>query len=105
MQFLSKHEFSILSEAEKSEYFETLINEKNQAVTVSQFETLKIEFEKLNYRDSALIAEELDALAEEQRKADDVYASEKRKKGLIISLLAICGVVLVASAVIIIGMF
>ena len=51
MQFLTKQEFSVLSEAEKSDYYEALIEEKNEAVTVSQFETLMIEFEKLNYKE------------------------------------------------------
>ena len=105
MKFLSKHEFSVLSESEKSDYYEALIEEKNEAVTVSQFETLMIEFEKLNYKDSLQMAEELAILAENQRKADAVYAKEKRRKGLLISLLVICGFVLVTSAVIIIGMF
>lgn len=105
MQFLSKQEFSVLSESEKSDYYEYLIEQKNEALTVSQFETLMIEFEKLNYKDSLEMAQELAALAENQRVSDALYAKEKRRKGVIISLLVICGVVLVTSAAIIIGMF
>ena len=105
MQFLTKQEFSVLSEAEKSDYYEALIEEKNEAVTVSQFETLMIEFEKLNYKDSFKMVEELMLLAEKQREADMLYASERRRKGLIISLIAVCGVILIASAAIIVKMF
>lgn len=105
MLYLSKQEFSQLSEQEKSDYYEQLLDEKNSAVTVAQTEALILEFEKLDYKDSDQIVDELILISAEQRKADAMYISEKRKKGLLISVLVVCAAVLVASAVVIIGMF
>ena len=105
MVFLSKREFSNLSELQKSDYYDELLIEKNNALTVSQLEALIPEFEKLNYKDSIEMAEELELLAAAQRRADAKYTSEKRKRGLLITLLVVCAAVLVASAAAIITMF
>lgn len=105
MVFLSKREFSRLSEPQKSDYYDELLDEKNNALTVSQLEALIPEFEKLNYKDSDEMAEELEFLAAAQRKADVKYNLEKRKKGLLIMVLVACAAVLVATATAIITMF
>ena len=105
MVFLSKREFSNLSELQKSDYYNELLIEKNNALTVSQLEALIPEFEKLEYKDSIEMAEELELLAAAQRRADAKYNSEQRQKGLLITVLILCAAVLIASAVAVIKMF
>lgn len=105
MVFLTKREFSSLSELQKSVYYDELLNEKNNALTVDQLEALMPEFEKLDYKDSVEMVEELELLAAAQRKADARFNYEKRKKGLLISVLVLCAAVLLASAVAVISMF
>ena len=105
MVFLSKREFSRLSELQKSDYYDELLDEKNNALTVSQLEALIPEFEKLNYKDSDEMAEELELLAAAQRKADARFSLEKRKKGLLIIVLCLCVAVLIATGTAIVTMF
>ena len=105
MKFLTVQEFQSLSEPEKSDYYDELLEERNASVTAAQLETLAVEFHKIDYMDSRQIASELNAESEKLYEADRIYAKEKRKKGLLVSFVIVCAAVIIASAVVIIGMF
>ncbi len=105
MKFLTKQEFQSLSEPEKSAYYDLLMEERIASVTAYQLETLAAEFAKIDYMNSAEITKELLNEAAVLYKADAEYMKEKRKKGIIISLIIICVAVLAASAGVIIEMF
>ena len=105
MQFLTKQEFSKLSDSQKSDYYSDLNKVRLNANTVSEYETLIIEFEKLGYRDSIEIAEELRRIAERQLSAEK---KARFNKALKIGRIALCGffaVTLIVSAVMIARMF
>jgi hypothetical protein len=105
MKFLTVQEFQSLSEPDKSDYYDALLEERNSSVTAAQLETLAVEFHKIDYMDSRQIAAELKLEAEKLYEADRQYAIERTKKGLLITFVIICAAVLVASAVVVIGMF
>ena len=105
MIFLSRQEFSQLSELQKSDYYDELLDEKNNAITVKQLEELIPEFKKINYKDSDLMAKELEELAIQQVEADNKYNIEKRKRGFFLSVAVICAAVLIASVITLISMF
>ncbi len=105
MKFLTKQEFQSLSEPEKSDYYEELLEERNESVTAMQLEALALEFVKIDYMNSREIAAELNAEAERLHEADARFAREKAKKGLLVTLIILCAAVVICSAVIIAGMF
>jgi hypothetical protein len=105
MKFLTKQEFQSLSEPEKSEYYESLMQLRVECVTAMQLDELSKEFFKLDYMDSLGISKELFDEAVALYAADAEYAKEKRKKGILISFIIVCAALLVASAVVIIGLF
>ena len=104
MKFLTKQEFQSLSEPDKSEYYEELLQQRNEAVTASQLETLACEFAKIDYIDSREIASELIEEASHLLEADAKYARERAKKGFLVTLVILCAAVVIGSAVIIIGL-
>lgn len=105
MKFLTVQEFQALSEPEKSDYYEKLLAEREISATADQLAALAVEFFNIDYMDSREIAIELKLEAEKLYQADRDYAKERRKKGLLVSFIVICAAVIVASAVVIIGLF
>lgn len=105
MKFLSVQEFQSLSEPEKSAYYDSLMDERIASVTAQQIEILAAEFAKIDYMDSAAIAKELLSELYALYEADEQYSKEKRKKGLVISLIVVCVAVLAVAAGIIIRLF
>ena len=105
MKFMTKDEISVLSESQKSEYYTFLNKCMLDAHTVSEYEALIIEFEKLNYLDSDIIVTELRLLADKQKKVDFKESLKKVLKIALISLSVICCAVLVAVAIKIFKMF
>ena len=105
MQFLTKQEFSKLSDSQKSDYYADLNKVRVEANTVSEYETLIIEFEKLAYKDSKEIAEELRDLAYRQARAEKKAMWSKIARGGLIALCGALAVTLIICAVLIAKMF
>ncbi len=105
MNYLSRFEFLKLNDTEKKEYYDTLVDEKNEAVTVDMFEELILAFEALEgYGNSEHITDDIRKAAEKQRVQDNIYRNERKKKGLLMGVVAVATVVLVATVCIIVSM-
>ena len=105
MEFYTREKFLSLTDIQKSDYYSELCRVRDEANTVSEYETLIIEFEKLDYHDSAEVADELRKLSYRQRKLEEKEFIHNLVKGGLITLAVILGVALVVTAVMIAGMF
>ena len=106
MTYISKSEFDILSDIDKNTYYEKLRTVKDRVFTAKDMDDLAQAYEELQtYKNSFEHARELRISAGEQRKADVQYNAERRKKGLLISVMVIAGFVFAASIFAIIQMF
>lgn len=105
MNYLNKYEFLKLSETEKTDYYDSLIDEKNEILTAKEMDELILAFEALEgYGDSENLIKELKSSAAKQRIQDKRYSSERKKKGLLIAFASVAVVVLAVSVYIIITM-
>lgn len=105
MNYLNKYEFLKLTEIEKKDYYDSLIDEKNEALTAKDMEELILAFEVLEgYGDSENLIKELKSSATKQRIQDKKYNFERKKKGFFIALASVAVVVLAVSVYIIITM-
>ena len=81
--FFSSDEFSALSDAEKSDYYNSLANERRDALTVEQKELLAQAYRAIGkYRSAPHFADELMDEAAKQRKADEEYYLQRKKQGV-----------------------
>ena len=105
MNYFTKFEFLKLTDIEKKDYYEALIDEKSEILTVKELDELILAFDVLEgYGDSANIVNELKKAAAKQRIQDKKYNSERKKKGFLIVLASVAVVVLAVSVYIIISM-
>lgn len=105
MDHLSRFEFLKLADTEKKDYYDTLVDEKNEALTLDVMEELILAFEALEgYGNSENLIDDIKKAAEKQRARDRIYRNERKKKGLLIGVVAVAGVVLIATVCIIISM-
>ncbi len=105
MKYLSKFEFNNLSDTEKQEYYEELRNEKNQAVTPDKMEEVGAAYEAIaGYYNASEFASDMRKAASRARAEEEKYRAEKRKKGLLLSILAVAIVVIVAVIVVVTSM-
>ena len=102
-EYLDSEEFNALSDAEKSDYYDSLSKERKGALTAESKErVLKAYLELGKYRSAQHFASELSAEVEKQRIADAEYVQERKKKGIkVISLLCAAIAVVVVLVVVI----
>ena len=98
MTYISKSEFEILSDIDKNKYYEKLKNVKNSVFTAKDMDELAQAYEEIeSYKNAVGHAQELRRSAQEQRKEDLRYNLERRKKGIVITVMVLACFVLIAS--------
>ena len=98
MTYISKSEFEILSVADKLKYYEKLQAVRSQVYTADEMDKLALAYEELDtYKNALGHAKELRYSAQEQRKEDLRYSMERKKKGLLITVVVVASFMLVAA--------
>ncbi|MBQ9692854.1 MAG: hypothetical protein IJV70_06830 [Clostridia bacterium] len=98
MTYYSKIEFEKLSGADKEQYYDSLLAQRSHVYTAEEMDKLACAYEELEtYGNSAALANELRRSAELQRKEDLRYNMERRKKGLLITVMILASFTLVAT--------
>lgn len=98
MTYISKSEFDILSDIDKNKYYEKLIAVKNSVFTAKDMDELAEAYEEIEaYKNAEGHAKELRYSAQEQRKEDLRYNLERRKKGILVTVMVVACFVLAAA--------
>ena len=98
MTYISKSEFEILSVENKNKYYQRLNDRRNDVYTADDMDALACAYEELGeYGHAIHLALELRNAAKEQRKEDLRYSMERKKKGLLITLVVLASFVLIAA--------
>ena len=98
MTYISKSEFADLSDVDKHKYYEGLKSERNSVFTAKDMDDLAQAYEAIEtYKNAVAHAKELRYSAQEQRKEDLRYNLERRKKGILVTVMVVACFVLVAA--------